>query len=112
MSWHCKIGRATALHLHLLIRCQMPGKLGCLQGGMGCPELPFGFCPRLWDLQHIPGTEEDDAAIYSEALARRRHWPRWLIIVRVHALACKVSMCSNISLPDQPVQYCTGRAAF
>lgn len=20
-----------------------------LQGGVGCPSLPFGFCPRLWD---------------------------------------------------------------
>lgn len=55
---------------------------GRMQGGVGCPALPFGFCPRLWDERHIPGMEEDDAAIYSEALARRRHWPLWLIIVR------------------------------
>ena len=52
---------------------------------MGCPALPFGLCPRLWDERHVPGAEEDDAAIYSEALARRRHWPLWLIIVRAHA---------------------------
>ena len=26
--------------------------------------------------------EEDDAAMYGEALARRRHWPLWLVIVR------------------------------
>lgn len=56
--------------------------MGCPQGGVGCPSLPFGFCPRLWDEGHIPGVEEDDAAIYSEALARRRHWPLWLIVVR------------------------------
>ncbi len=48
---------------------------------MGCPSLTFGFCPRLWDERHVPGVEEDDAAIYSEALARRRHWPLWLIVV-------------------------------
>lgn len=54
------------------------------QGGVGCPALPFGFCPRLWDEAHVPGAEEDDAAIYAEALARRRHWPLWLPIVRPH----------------------------
>ena len=53
-----------------------------MQGGVGCPALPFGFCPRLWDERHIPGMEEDDAAMYGEALARRRHWPLWLVIVR------------------------------
>jgi hypothetical protein len=64
-----------------------------LQGGVGCPALPFGFCPRLWDERHIPGMEEDDAAIYSEALARRRHWPLWLIIVRLASLFLQRSPC-------------------
>ena len=52
------------------------------QGGSMCPRLPFGWCPRLWDEAHVPGAEEDDVAIYGEALARRKHWPLWMLLVR------------------------------
>lgn len=58
------------------------------QGGWQCPQwLPFGLCPRLWDEAHVPGAEEDDIAIYGEALARRKHWPLWMLLVRQHRQA-------------------------
>jgi hypothetical protein len=80
--------------------------MACLrvQGGVGCPALPFGFCPRLWDEAHVPGAEEDDAAIYAEALARRRHWPLWLPIVRPPS-ACLLPPSSSC-LPCQNPQSC------
>ena len=36
----------------------------------------------------MPGVEEDDAAIYSEALVRQRHWPLWFLIVRANLPGC------------------------
>ncbi|CAK0743676.1 hypothetical protein CVIRNUC_001488 [Coccomyxa viridis] len=66
--------------LLVMLRPPLPTK-----GGAGCPPLPFGLCPRLWDERHVPGMEEDDAAMYGEALARRRHWPLWLVIGAVAA---------------------------
>ncbi|GMH37943.1 hypothetical protein BSKO_05827 [Bryopsis sp. KO-2023] len=52
-----------------------------ITGGSKCPQLPFGFCPRLWDERHVPGHEMDDVEIYGLGLARREHWPMWMIVV-------------------------------
>lgn len=49
-------------------------------GGAACPQLPFALCPRLWDARHVPMREADDAAVWGAGLARREHWPRWLLI--------------------------------
>ena len=67
---------AAAGALLLLLRPPLPA-----QGGWACPRwLLLGLCPRLWDEAHMPGAEEDDAAIYGEALARRKHWPAWMLL--------------------------------
>ncbi|KAK9827740.1 hypothetical protein WJX81_008185, partial [Elliptochloris bilobata] len=71
---------ASAGALLLLLRPPLPA-----QGGWLCPRLPFGLCPRLWDEAHMPGAEEDDVAIYGEALARRKHWPLWMLLGAVLA---------------------------
>lgn len=67
----------------------------CVQGGWLCPRLPFGWCPRLWDEAHVPGVEEDDVAIYGEALARRKHWPLWMLLVR-HLLLPLEHLCRRV----------------
>ena len=35
-----------------------------LQGFVLCPNLPFRLGPRLWDEDHMPAADEDDAALY------------------------------------------------
>ena len=62
----------------ILLRPPLP-----IRGGSECPKLPFGLCPRIWNEEHVPGHEEDDVAIYGEALRRREHWPLWLLIMAV-----------------------------
>lgn len=51
-----------------------------IAGGAACPRLPFALCPRLWDARHVPMHEADDAAAWAAGLARREHWPRWLLV--------------------------------
>lgn len=54
-----------------------------MQFGAKCPHLPFGLCPRLWDDAHVPEHEEDELAMYGEALTRREHWPLWWLAAAV-----------------------------
>ena len=52
--------------------------------GGRCPRGALGLCIGLWDEEHVPGLDEDDAAIYGEAILRRRHWPVWMLMVCPH----------------------------
>jgi len=51
-----------------------------LRGGAHCPKLPLALCPRLWDERHIPMREVEDVEIWGRGLARKEHWPRWLLL--------------------------------
>ncbi|KAK9824524.1 hypothetical protein WJX72_011089 [[Myrmecia] bisecta] len=66
--------------LLVLLRPPLP-----IKGGSGCPHLPFGWCPRLWDDAHVPEHEEDDIAIYGTGASRREHWPLWMLVGAVMA---------------------------
>ena len=61
-----------------LVRPPLP-----IAGGARCPRLPFELCPRLWDSDHRPEHEIDDVAIYGDLVARREHWPKWLLVMAV-----------------------------
>lgn len=63
-----------------------------ISGGAECPQLPFELCPRLWDERHIPNHETDDVSMYGLGLARREHWPLWMILFAlIMALAAATS---------------------
>jgi hypothetical protein len=51
-----------------------------ITGSTRCPKLPLALCPRLWDHRHIPMHDSDDVAIWGAGMARREHWPKWLLM--------------------------------
>ena len=70
---------ATYRQLHLSCIALMLNQC-CWQGFAVCPNLPFGLCPRLWDEDHRPEENEDDAALYGSDTAGSSPAATWLLV--------------------------------
>ena len=46
-----------------------------------CPNLPFGLCPRLWDEEHMPEADPDDASLYGTDSAGSNPGAAWLLML-------------------------------
>ena len=55
--------------------------LCCMQGFAVCPNLPFGLCPRLWDEEHMPEADEDDARLYGSDESGSNPGAAWLLVL-------------------------------
>ncbi len=78
--------------LLILLRPPLP-----ITGGARCPKLPLALCPRLWDQRHIPMHDTDDVAIWGAGIARREHWPKWLLMAACTLGATSVAGPNTIS---------------
>ncbi len=52
-----------------------------MQGFAVCPNLPFGLCPRLWDEEHMPEADEDDARLYGSDEPGSNPGAAWLLVL-------------------------------
>jgi len=52
-----------------------------MQGFAVCPNLPFGLCPRLWDEEHMPEADEDDARLYGSDETGSNPGAAWLLVL-------------------------------
>lgn len=56
-----------------------------MTGGARCPKLPLSLCPRLWDERHVPLVDAEDVEVWGLGLARKDHWPRWVVCYAMHS---------------------------
>ncbi len=62
-------------------RSSFPPAVCCMQGSAVCPNLPFGLCPRLWDEEHMPEADEDDARLYGNDEPGSNPGAAWLLVL-------------------------------
>lgn len=73
-----------------------PPAVCCMQGFAVCPNLPFGLCPRLWDEEHMPEADEDDARLYGSDEPGSNPGAAWLLVLAgIIALAALVPSGGN-----------------
>ncbi len=63
------------------VRSSFPPEVCCMQGFAVCPNLPFGLCPRLWDEEHMPEADEDDARLYGSDEPGSNPGAAWLLVL-------------------------------